>query len=35
MNDIANFFIRKRIQYEDTEPVPEWRQKPSITLPAK
>jgi hypothetical protein len=30
-----NFFIRKRIQYEDTEPVPEWRQKPSITLPAK
>jgi len=24
------FFIRKRIQYEDTEPVPDWRQKPAI-----
>jgi hypothetical protein len=25
-----SFFIRKRIQYEDPEPVPQWRQKPAI-----
>jgi hypothetical protein len=26
------FLIRKRIQYEDTEQVPEWRQKPAANL---
>ena len=26
------FLIRKRIEYEDTEPVPEWRQKPAVNL---
>ena len=26
----SSFLIRKRIQYEETEPVPEWRQKPAI-----
>jgi hypothetical protein len=26
------FLIRKRIQYEDTEPVPEWRQKPHTSI---
>jgi hypothetical protein len=30
----SSFFIRKRIQYEDTEPTPEWRQKPTISLSA-
>ena len=27
-----SFFIRKRIQYEETEPIPEWRQKPAVNL---
>lgn len=26
------FLIRERIQYEDTEPVPEWRHKPALNL---
>ena len=26
------FFIRKRIQYEETDPTPEWRQKPAINI---
>ena len=26
------FLIRQRFQYEDTERVPEWRQKPAINL---
>jgi hypothetical protein len=26
------FLIRKRIQYEDTEPVPEWRKIPALNL---
>ena len=26
------FFIRKRIQYESTDPPPEWRKKPDINL---
>jgi hypothetical protein len=29
----SRFFIRKRIPYEDTESIPEWRQKPSISIP--
>ena len=27
-----SFFVRMRIQYEETDPVPEWRQKPAINL---
>jgi hypothetical protein len=27
-----SFFIRKRIQYEETESIPEWRQKPAVNL---
>jgi len=30
-----SFFIRKRIQYEETETVPEWRQQPSINISAQ
>jgi hypothetical protein len=26
----SSFFIRKRIQYEDTEPIPGWRQQSAI-----
>ena len=29
------YFVRKRIQYEETEPVPEWRQKPAINIVPK
>jgi hypothetical protein len=26
----SSFFIRKRIQYEETEPIPEWRQQSAL-----
>lgn len=31
----SSFFIRERIQYEETDSIPEWRQKPAIILPLR
>ena len=31
---LPRFLIRKRIQYEETESVPEWRKIPVVNIPA-